>query len=75
MRHKKGGRKVYQKKYSKNNVQLFNIIDEIDVVWNKIDSSFYVGTPNRLDKLYESAKQLEKLAIDMQKHIENMRRK
>ena len=60
---------------NRKNKELFSIIDELEAEMVKVDESFMSHIPNRLDKLDTSAKHIEKIAIKMQEHIANMRRK
>ena len=60
---------------TKKNLKLFEILDDMQTQMTTMDENFYIGKPNRLDKLEVASHEIEVLSRKMQEHIQSMRRK
>jgi len=60
---------------SKDNLKLFEILDNMQEQMTIMDDNFYIGKKNRLDTLEHASHKLEILSKQMQEHIQSMRRK
>lgn len=65
--------KVHRK--TKDNLKLFEILDNMQEQMTLMDDNFYIGKKNRLDILEHASQKLEILSKQMQEHIQSMRRK
>ncbi|UTI41071.1 hypothetical protein [Niallia sp. RD1] len=67
--------KPYVVKTSKKNIELFSLIDQLDQLNEDILYQAIRRKSKRLDVIEKSAKELELLAVKIQKQVANMRRK
>lgn len=67
--------KPYVRKVSQKNIALFKLIDKVHEANEEIQYSAIRQQSNRLDVIEKNAKELELLAVEIQKQVASMRRK
>ena len=59
----------------RNSLQLFDLMDRLAECKEDIDYQVILVRKNRLDHVEQNAKEIEKIAIEMQKLVQKMRRR
>lgn len=64
-----------ERKYTKNSIRLFDLMDELDKCKNDMEHQVVHVRSNRLESVERNAIEIEKIGVELQNLVKEMRRK